>query len=693
MKTKVQDNVPRRASVPPGEMREQSIGHRSMLAMAMLLLLMWFMPQRALADYIDDFKNSTKIDDSHLNDGGYISVSFMIYNSQGRDDGIDPDWHKSHIDIDGTPVFYIRSLTDHDEPQRQDNSGYRWAQVFRTTSDKVARVETQVVTNVSTKVQEWVEVTKTNPNFESNSTNDNASSYHKFNYVEPGKESYTYAEFRIYPSASWLKTKGTDGVTISGSFYIDCTDKDAGSRDDFDVSVTPKTCFVTLPKAPALTVDFSQNAGKQSVTFSGTQGDKYTITNKSQTTIGNSGTISIDYDVQNTARTVSLTYYKRLSDYQYLDVSSTVTIPAYQHPDDFKATQLADGDVQLTWSIPSYNGSTVTGGDFEVQRSKDVGFATSETVGSLTFNGAKSYTLTDDVSEKNLNGKYYYRLRRTNAAAWNWSFVKTTWIDLRMSHQRIASARGEITASGKIKLTWSFDNGNVWTENSSVMVERTNTNKGTSTTYTIAEDNTTTSYEETLPTTCDVYTYTIYVKPGNSVYATQTPVLVASDGNLYSTSMGYVSTATASKGYYSDRVSLEWEVEGGSVDQFSIRAREYGSNSEWKQIEEINANVASTSYQYSDTKAVPGVIYEYSIVAVKNCGGDNDQIPYEGEIIGFRTPTGDIYGRVTFENGQAVADVEVRAEIAEGDLFAEGLEMHFEGVKDQQTLQLLSATD
>ena len=33
------------------------------------------------------------------------------------------------------------------------------------------------------------------------------------------------------------------------------------------------------------------------------------------------------------------------------------------------------------------------------------------------------------------------------------------------------------------------------------------------------------------------------------------------------------------------------------------------------------------------------------------------------------------------------------AEIAEDDLFAEVLEKHFGGVKDQQTLQLLSATD
>lgn len=271
------------------------------------------------------------------------------------------------------------------------------------------------------------------------------------------------------------------------------------------------------------------------------------------------------------------------------------------------------------------------------------------------------------MSEKNLNGKYYYRLRRTSASAWNWGYVKTTSTDLSMKHRKIASARGENTDKSTVRLTWIYDSGNIWSENSSVMVVRTNTNKGTSTTYAIVDNAGVTSYEETLPTTCDVYSYTIYVQPGNSAYSAQSPIEVKSDGNLYSTSMGYVVTATASKGYYSDRVSLEWEIEGGSVDQFSIRAREYGSNDNWTQIDLVDGNVASTSYQYSDTKAVPGVIYEYQIVAVKNCGGDNDQVPYEGEIIGFRTPTGDIYGRVTFENGQAVADVEVRAEIAEGE--------------------------
>ena len=638
METKVQDNVPRRASLPPGQASARAAG-RSMLAMAMLLLLMWCVPQRAMAADA----NQISIE-SHINDGGYILVTIPVYDNDGKDDALNVDY-SSYIAVNDTKVLWLRSTDEGNEAAGQHKEGYRWVQMYKTTASMLARIETE-------EGGVWKEVTATS----SHSTNE-------FNYREVGYISY--ATFRIYLSVEQLKSKNGDGK-VSIDLYFDDTGK-VGGGDNYHVSKEVKINY-TLPSTPTLNVDFSQNPGYQSVSFSGTQDDKYKITGNSQTVvIGNNGNINIDYAVQNTERVVSLTYYKKFSQWQYVDVTSSTTIPAYQHPTDFKATQLADGDVKVTWSIAAYSGSVVTGGDFEVQRSKDEKFATVETVGTLAFEGAKSYSLTDDVSEKNLNGKYYYRLRRTNAAAWNWGYVKTTSIDLSMKHKKIATARGENTEDGQVKLTWTYDGGNIWSDNSNVMVVRTNTNKGTSTTYAIADDMGVTSYTETLPTTCDVYSYTIYVQPGNSVYSTQSPVEVKSNGNLYSSEMGYIKTVTASKGYYSDRVSLEWEIEGGVVDQFSIRAREYGSNGDWKQIEQISANVASTSYQYSDTKAVPGVIYEYQIVAVKNCGGGNDQVPYEGEIIGFRTPTGNIYGRVTFENGQAVAGVEVRAEMAEGE--------------------------
>lgn len=625
MKTKVQDNVPRRASLPPGQASERAAG-RSMLAMAMLLLLMWCVPQRAMAD---DFNAGwVSVDFSNLQTKGYVSVKVPL-----RDNNKTDEWAKSsYIYINGEKDEHIA------------------VEFYNSTEQKES---TDKEGTFIRKDCAYIEIV--NEKGEVKGTSGTITDF----FSKSGTT--TTGEVRIYPTVKQLKTGN-----ISIKVWLRWVSR--GTAGDGDVWTEQKSQSYTLPTAPSMNWNYSSNPGYQVVNFSGSEGDKYTITGKSQTEIQSGGTVSVDYAVRNEARTVSMTYYKKISDWQFIDVEATdITIPAYQHPTDFKVTQQADGDVKVTWSIASYSGSVVTGGEFEVQRSKDEKFATVETVGTLAFEGAKSYTLTDEVSEKNLNGKYYYRLRRTNAAAWNWGYVKSTSIDLSMKHKKIATARGENTKDGQVKLTWTYDNGNIWSDNSNVMVKRTNTTTGVSTTYAIADDLNITSYTETLPTTCDVYIYNIYVQPGNSVYATQAEMQVVSDGNLYSTSIGYVATAIASKGYYSDRVSLEWEIEGGSVDQFSIRAREYGSNGDWKQIEQIDANVASTSYQYSDTKAVPGVIYEYQIVAVKNCGGGNDQIPYEGEIIGFRTPTGDIYGRVTFENGQAVADVEVRAEIAEGE--------------------------
>lgn len=625
MKTKVQDNVPRRASLPPGQASERAAG-RSVLAMAMLLLLMWCVPQRAMAD---DFNAGwISVDFSNLQTKGYVSVKVPL-----RDNNKTDEWAKSS---------YIYINGEKDEHQA--------VEFYNSTEQKES---TDKEGTFIRKDCAYIEIV--NEKGEVKGTSGTITDF----FSKSGTT--TTGEVRIYPTVKQLKTGN-----ISIKVWLRWVSR--STAGDGDAWTEQKSQSYTLPTAPSMNWNYSSNPGYQVVNFSGSEGDKYTITGKSQTEIQSGGTVSVDYAVQNEARTVSMTYYKKISDWQFIDVEATdITIPAYQHPTDFKVTQQADGDVKVTWSIASYSGSVVTGGDFEVQRSKDEKFATVETVGTLAFEGAKSYSLTDDVSEKNLNGKYYYRLRRTNAAAWNWGYVKSTSIDLSMKHKKIATARGENTEDGQVKLTWTYDGGNIWSDNSNVMVKRTNTTTGVSTTYAIADDMGVTSYTETLPTTCDVYSYSIYVQPGNSVYATQAEMQVVSDGNLYSTSIGYVATAIASKGYYSDRVSLEWEIEGGSVDEFSIRAREYGSNGDWKQIEQIDANVASTSYQYSDTKAVPGVIYEYQIVAVKNCGGGNDQIPYEGEIIGFRTPTGDIYGRVTFENGQAVAGVEVRAEIAEGE--------------------------
>ena len=124
----------------------------------------------------------------------------------------------------------------------------------------------------------------------------------------------------------------------------------------------------------------------------------------------------------------------------------------------------------------------------------------------------------------------------------------------------------------------------------------------------------------------------------------------------------------ASHGYFGDRVELDWKVaEGsGSLDVFSVQRREYGEADRTKnpyvQIATVEALNGIVNYAYTDTKAVPGKVYEYLIEGSKECA--NEEVKTEDYSYGFTTPTGNIYGRLTFdsENGQAVAGAEVRLE-------------------------------
>lgn len=220
-----------------------------------------------------------------------------------------------------------------------------------------------------------------------------------------------------------------------------------------------------------------------------------------------------------------------------------------------------------------------------------------------------------------------------------------------------------------VRIKWNWDDGKLVTSGTKVMLTRTNESSGINYTHEIPADSVANCrYEEKLPTSCDVYSYSIYVVPGSTEFKTQDAVNVSPIDNqtLYVQEVGQVLSFNASKGYFSSHVELEWTSDGLPIDVFTIMAREYGTDDEFRQIDKVEANVASTQYSYSDTKSVPGLVYEYKIVAVTKCGDDNMKLEYPGNEIGFRTPTGDIYGRVTFENGQAVPDVEVRAEATDG---------------------------
>lgn len=399
------------------------------------------------------------------------------------------------------------------------------------------------------------------------------------------------------------------------------------------------------------------------------------------------------FRIKESPQTHKLSFSHKVSDWQKYTVSASLTLPAYQQPVDFLATDSVNGDTKISWKIASSSDPQQTADQFEVQRSSDSLFSVATTIKKIDYNkNLTYYTFIDETSKENINGKLWYRIRRTKSELkWGWAVCAKTSIVKSMTHRYIDSAQVVLLENNIAHITWDYDQGNIWSENSVVILERYNiTNGGVREVITLPADSVKNrSYSEELFLMCNKFTYKIYVRPGSVKYTVQEPVSVTG-GSIVPVESGSLQALHASKGYFSNRIELEWETDGLIIDYFLVKNRLYQSGKVFKQIAQVDGAAGSAFYQYSDMQSTPGEIYEYQIVGVTRCA---DVTVYTDTLYayGFRTPTGDIYGRVTFESGQAEENVEVRLESDEG-IMGRSLELNDTTFASIDTLFLESST-
>ncbi|MGM9804814.1 MAG: LamG-like jellyroll fold domain-containing protein [Muribaculaceae bacterium] len=432
----------------------------------------------------------------------------------------------------------------------------------------------------------------------------------------------------------------------------------------------------TLPTAPTFSYNFSNTPGNYTLTINGSLGDKFSIigdltgvtefVNKTTTTREAAA-------INDSPKVLTINYNSKVNDKVYIKRTYTQKLPAYPWPKDFSSV-FKDGAVVLSWNSADLSNETncQVGDNYEIRRAEDADFSNPTLIATISYDKSKtSYTYTDDVSKKKFEGTYYYRIRRTKSESyWGWDKYMQTSVPVITRHKYIATSLAQMVDATNARITWTYNSdGNVWSSGTQVQITRLNETTGTSFTFSVPEDSVANcSYTEKLKTSCDVYSYQIAVIPGSNEFSQQGMQQVATkdDQAIFIAEVGEVTSVIASKGYYSDHVEIEWTCNEYPIDVFSIRVREYGTDEEFRQIDQVQANLASREYSYTDIKSIPGVIYEYQILAVTKCGTQTVSKPFSKNEIGFRTPTGDIYGRVTFESGQAVPDVEVRAEVSDG---------------------------
>lgn len=578
---------------------------------------------------------------------GYIELTLPMYTTSGEDEDI---LRNSYLKVDDKLCIDFRS-------SNIDGDDDTWQSAYEDDGNKYYRIWVKkgegAIKAFSLGALWYNDV-------------DISSTSYSIRYFQKIDDN-TYAKFRIYLAEDLL------GKDLTYTLHINPDENDDGDGDgDRDFTVTG-TITGQSYATPSLSYDFSNNTSKYNGTFTVSNaniGSKYIwdLADVNAATELSGTTATEEFDISDAPSNHKLYLYHKVSEYQYYRVDNNVTFAAYQQPRNFKASDIENGNTRLEWDI-AYSVDPVQENDqFEIERANNVNFSDAITVCKIDFDKNRPfYYYDDETSKENLNGEIYYRIRRTKTATkWGWNLCKTTFIEKSMTHKFISSATARLSKNNIARITWEYDDGNVWTNNSSVIIERYNlTNGAAKESITVPTDSLINqSYSEELFQMCNKFSYRVFVKPGNVNYPTQEAVTAGGD-NITPLETGNIIAMNASKGYYSDRTEISWETDGLPVNIFAVKSRIYQSGSAFKQIDQVQGSNASTLYQYNDEICNPGEIYEYQIIGIVECA---DKIVSTDTLyaFGFRTPTGDIYGRVTFDNGQAEEGVEVILESSDG---------------------------
>lgn len=282
--------------------------------------------------------------------------------------------------------------------------------------------------------------------------------------------------------------------------------------------------------------------------------------------------------------------------------------------------------------------------------------------------GKTAYSYEFDVPlGESLNYEFSIKRSHTgNSDVWNNAFSKHTSLSASAKHSNVTAGSVHAVLDEEAKtatITWQTE-GDIWSSGTKAVLTRVNVTTNTTDNIELSkEEFLSGKYVDDMIMICNEYRYRLTVKPTEAYGTLPT---VAAPESIMPTSIGNLVAFTAGKGYYSDRVELAWSSKG-NFERFVINRKEHGApDTDYKQIAVTEGNEAQNDYYYNDVNAVPGVVYDYQIKGQVMCSGnllESDEVLTD---VGFRTPTGDIYGRVTFESGQAVSGAKVSAEPTEG---------------------------
>jgi hypothetical protein len=278
-------------------------------------------------------------------------------------------------------------------------------------------------------------------------------------------------------------------------------------------------------------------------------------------------------------------------------------------------------------------------------------------------NKTDNYSITDNtLLYANSTKTYYYRLRRTPLiSSWGWSIHVC---DGNVAYDSKAKTITDFNViidptTKRPKMTWTYSAGGSFCAGNSVIISLSSNGGSPTDIKTYSDINTTSFIDNSTLTSCVPLIYKIRI-------GTSTNFTSLSDDPVTYSDMPtpQISYMKASKGYYNDRVEVEWNLTQGSVNSFLVQRKLYEETSDkYVTIAEINAT-SSSLYKYLDMQAVPSTYYTYQIKAVTTCNSAPAYTTLSTSTgvfsdIGFRVPTAVVGGRIVYTGDVPVAEANI----------------------------------
>ncbi|MDH8701009.1 hypothetical protein M2138_000347 [Dysgonomonadaceae bacterium PH5-43] len=119
-----------------------------------------------------------------------------------------------------------------------------------------------------------------------------------------------------------------------------------------------------------------------------------------------------------------------------------------------------------------------------------------------------------------------------------------------------------------------------------------------------------------------------------------------------------ISNFTASKGYYPDKVELNWTIpsDSSNFSRFIISRKNLSTNV----VDSVYQTITADKRSFIDENIETGVYYGYRIGGFLDCGDKSSTQPLAKlETLGFSQPYGVVSGRITYNGDQGVKGVDV----------------------------------